>query len=116
MNGNGIFKKAYLMLGFDNENEITLSNQNNERNLEFINQIAKDLKLSPIEELSSEVIWKDNEAQAVISGVTMLLCLTEGEADKSQWFTSVYNSKRSALLCKTVLIEDNLPTAESGDV
>ena len=116
MNGYEICKKAFLMMGFDNGNEIMLHNHNSARDFEMINQIASDLKLVCPNELSDETGWSDEETQAVISGVAMLLSFIEGEIVKNQWFTSVYNAKRAALLGRVEKIEDTLPVGESGDV
>lgn len=116
MNGYELCEKAFLRLGFDNENNISLHNRSSRRTLEFINQIAEDLKIKPLNELSEELELTREETEAVCSGVAMLFSLTEGETAKNQFYTDIYNAKRAAVLSKTLRIEDTLPTAESGDI
>lgn len=116
MNGYEIFKKAFLRLGFDSGNMAVLSHEPSDRNLEFINQIAEDLKLQPLKEMSAMADWKADEIQAVVCGVAMLLSFSEGESTKNQMLTELYNAKRAALLGMVAKIEDILPVAESGDV
>lgn len=115
MNGYEICKSAFLRLGFDNENEVSLHKNTTKRDFEFINQIAKDLNLTPIEAMSQEIVWNNKQTEAVISGVAMLLCFIEGENNKSQIFTSIYNARRASLLGETAKIKDTLPVAEGGD-
>lgn len=116
MNGYEICKAAFLRLGLNSDTEIPLHSKTSKRDLEFVNHIADDLNLKPLEELSAEVEWSAKETQAVISGVAMMLSFTEGETAKNQLFTAIYNAKRAALLGKISKIEDTLPTSESGDV
>ena len=116
MNGYEICKSAFLRLGFDNETEISLHKNNSARDLEFINQIAEDLNLSTLEELSQTPEWSKKEIQAVISGLTMMLSVYEGDTSKNQIFTTIYNARRAAILGKISKIEDTLPVSESGDI
>lgn len=116
MNGYELCKRAFLRLGFDNQSDISLHNRKSRRHLEVVNQIAEDLKIKPLNELSEELVWTKEETEAVCSGVAMLLSLTEGEIAKNQFYTDIYNAKRSAVLSRTLKIEDTLPTAESGDI
>ncbi len=116
MTGYEICKKAFLRLGLEGQNEVVLHKNTSFRDLEFINQIAEDLKLSPLEEMSAVPSWSYEELQAVICGVAMLLSFSEGENSKNQLYTSIYNAKRAALLGKVEKIEDTLPNAESGEV
>lgn len=112
MTGYELLKGAFLRLGINNDTE--LLDGTSKRDLEFINQILIDLKLSPITELSEEVKCSAAEAEAVCCGIAMLLSFTLGEEDKNQIYTAIYNAKRATVLCKTEKIEDVLPKAESG--
>ena len=116
MNGYEIIKSAFLRLGLNNETEISLHGKTSKRDLEFINQIAEDLNIAPLKELSQTIEWTQKEIQAIISGVVMLLSFTECETEKNQFFTSVYNAKRASLLGEISKIEDTLPVSESGDI
>ena len=116
MNGYEICKAAHLRLGTDNPAEITLHNNTSKRDLEFINQIAEDLNLKPIAELSTKPDWDNKQIGAVISGVTMLMSFIDGETEKNRVFTAIYNAKRAALLGGIEKIKDTLPVSESGDI
>ena len=115
MNGYEIYKKALLRLGADDGDEITVSNTNFSHALESINQIAEDLHIKQISELSQELDCDIAACEAICCGVAMLLSLSYGEAQKNGIFTAVYNAKRAALLCKTLHIEDTLPVSEGGE-
>lgn len=115
MNGYDIYKKSLSRLGSDSGDEITLNNTDFLYVLECINQIAEDLKVKPINELSEEMSQNPQTIEAICCGVTMLLALNAGESQKNQIYTAIYNAKRAALLCKTFCIEDTLPIAEGGD-
>jgi len=115
MNGYDIYKKAIARLGIDSGDEITLDNTGFLHILECTNQILHDLKLNPVKELSEEIMHDASALEAICCGVTMLLALSEGETEKNQIFTAIYNAKRAALLGKTSHIEDTLPVSESGD-
>lgn len=114
MKGFELLKGAFLRLGINNSTE--LLEGTSKRDLEFINQILIDLKITPITELSQEVKCNDNQAEAVCCGLAMLLSFVLGEGDKNAIYTAIYNAKRANLLCKTEKIEDVLPKAESGDL
>lgn len=112
MKGYELLKGAFLRLGINNDTE--LLDGTSKRDLEFINQILTDLKLSPIEELSEEVECSAVVGEAVCCGIAMLLSFALGEQDKNQIYTAIYNAKRATVLCKTEKIEDVLPQAEGG--
>ena len=116
MNGYEICKTAFLRIGTENDTKTPIHSRSSNRDLEFINQIADDLNLKPLGQLSEIPNWSSKERQAVICGVAMLLSFTEGETAKNQLFTSIYNAKRAALLGSITKIEDRLPVSESGDV
>ena len=116
MNGYEICKAAFLRLGFDEDTQMPLASKDLKRNLEFINQIADDLNLKPLTELSQTPEWTSKQRQAVICGVAMLLGFTKGESSKNQLFTAIYNARRAAVLGSVSKIEDTLPVSESGEV
>ncbi len=116
MNGYEICKAAHLRLGYDNPQEITLHNNSSKRDLEFINQIAEDLNIKPLEELSEKTDWNSKQTTAVISGVAMLMSFIDGETEKNRVFTAIYNAKRASLLGGIEKIKDTLPVSESGDI
>ena len=73
-------------------------------------------QLHLIKELSDEINCDAKEADALCSGVTMLLSLSESEMAINQLYTAIYNAKRATVLGKTSKIEDALPVTESGDI
>ena len=114
MNGYMIYRKALARLGNENADEISLDNVQFTHVLELINQIASDLKVNTINELSSEVENSNDVIEAICCGTAMMLALNQGDIAKNQIFTNIYNAKRAAVLSSTSHIEDTLPIAESG--
>lgn len=115
MKGYDIYKKVLARSGFENGDEIVLHNAQFANVLEMINQIAADLKVGEITELSEEVSYSNEITEAICCGVAMLLSLNEGDFEKNQIFAGIYNAKRAAVLGKITHVEDTLPVAESGD-
>ena len=115
MNGYELCRKAILRMGRQNESDILIHSENTARDLEFLNQIAEDLKIDTLNELSDEINCDAKEADALCSGVTMLLSLSESEMAINQLYTAIYNAKRATVLGKTSKIEDTLPVTESGE-
>lgn len=113
MNGYEIYNKALIRLGYKGtgDNEV-LDSRIVGRVLEFINQIAIDLKLNTVNNLSEEISNLTEICEALCCGVAMLLSLSEGDANKNVIFTALYNAKRAGALSKASFIEDNLPVAE----
>lgn len=116
MNGYELCEKAYIRLGFNNKNTFSPHSSTSKRDLEFVNQILEDLRLNQLKELSCKVECSKEQAEAVCSGVAMLLSMCEGETEKNRLYTAVYNAKRAAVLGNVSKIEDTLPKAESGEV
>lgn len=113
MNGYDIYDRAMIRLGFKpaGKNEITDAGIIS-RAVEFINQIAADLKLRFIEDLSDNIDCSAELSEALCCGVAMLISLSEGDANKNVIFTALYNAKRTAVLSEKSFIEDALPIAE----
>lgn len=113
MNGYEIYDKAALRLGYKGTGSNgVLDTRLMGRALEFINQIALDLKLSSVEDLSKNIACSAETAEALCCGVAMLMSLCEGDTSKNVIFTALYNAKRAAALSKTELVVDTLPIAE----
>ena len=113
MNGYEIYDKAALRLGYKGTgNNGILDTRIMGRALEFINQIALDLKLKAVADLSENIDCSSETAEALCCGVAMLMSFCEGDTNKNAIFTAIYNAKRSALLSGKELIVDTLPTAE----
>lgn len=110
MKGYDIYKKAVLRLGYNEGiNERLL-----ERTPELMNQIAADLKLPEIKNLSENVAFSSVQIEALCCGTAMLLALCEGDGAKNKLFADIYNAKRAAVLSEITCVEDTLPIAESG--
>lgn len=109
MTGYDIYKKALVRLSYkDFENKLSI------KALEFINQICNDLKMPTIQSLSQNLDCSSDRIEAVCCGLMMLLTLSEGDSEKNNIYTNIYNSKRASVLSKTVYVEDVLPNIESG--
>ena len=116
MTGYDIYKKACTRVGISGAgDEIISDSRLFSRTIEFINQIASDLKMNEVENLSDELSEDREKTEALSCGVAMLLSLTCGNAEKNRIYTNIYNAKRAALLAHSSFIEDKLPIAEDGD-
>lgn len=113
MNGYDVYDRAIIRLGFKatGKNEIMDAGIMG-RAVEFINQIATDLKLKQIEALSDNIDCSAELGEALCCGVAMLISLCEGDANKNVIFTALYNAKRTTVLSSKAYIEDTLPIAE----
>ncbi len=113
MNGYEIYDKAAIRLGYKGtgKNEV-LDTRLVGRALEFVNQIALDLKLGSVNDLSEDINCSACLSEALCCGTAMLMSLSEGDTNKNVIFTALYNAKRAAALSKTAFIEDTLPIAE----
>ena len=113
MNGYDIYDRAMIRLGYKatGKNEIIDAGIMS-RATEFINQIAVDLKLKAIVDLSDNINCSNELSEALCCGVAMLISLCESDANKNVIFTALYNAKRAAVLSNKILIEDTLPIAE----
>ncbi len=113
MNGYEIYDRAMIRLGYKaiGKNEIQDVGIMG-RAAEFINQIAVDLGLKPIEDLSDNIDCSDELSEALCCGVAMLISLSDSDANKNVIFTALYNAKRATVLSGRAFIEDNLPIAE----
>lgn len=113
MKGFDIYKKAMLLLGYnDIVNNPPLQIRFEEQGAELISQIAADLQILDISSLSSDLVIDTVQAEALIYGTAMLLSLTEGDTSKNRVFTELYNAKRAAALKKIGKITDIMPHAE----
>lgn len=116
MNGYDLYKKAKARLGaIGGADEILSDTRLLERALELINQIAADLKLQTVTDLTQEIVCSDTKNEALCCGTAMLLALSEGDTAKNQLYTNIYNAKRAAALGEITRVEDRLPVAE-GEV
>lgn len=116
MTGYDIYKKACARVGISGtSDEIIVDSRLLSRALEFVNQIASDLKINEIKNLSDEIVSEPEKAEAVCCGVAMLLSLCDGNAEKNHIYTNIYNAKRATVLAHSCFIEDNLPKAEVND-
>ncbi len=113
MNGYDVYDRAIIRLGYKSTgtNEIEAEGIMG-RAVEFINQIAIDLKLKAIEQLSDNIDCSAELSEALCCGVAMLISLCEADANKNVIFTALYNAKRTAVLSGKAFIEDTLPIAE----
>lgn len=110
MTGFDVYKRCMALSGHTfSDDEVIADKVLIARIPEFINQIATDLKIENIENLSDEINASDIKIDALISGTAMLLALTEGDGDKNRIFTEIYNSKRSAALSESNRIADVFP-------
>lgn len=117
MTGYDIYKKSAARLGdSDSFNGILEDSSKLNIALEAINQIATDLKLHEINSLSDEMTIDNKQADALCSGVTMLIALSNGNTEKNNIYTGIYNAKRAMVLAEVSVIEDKLPFSESGDI
>lgn len=110
MTGFDIYNRCLALMGY-NISESSVSNQILiDKFPHILNQVASDLKIHNIKCLSENIETSPAKAEALYYGAAMLLSLTEGETDKNQVFTEIYNSKRAAALSQKECIEDVLPT------
>lgn len=110
MTGNDVYKRVLSLLGYTNsDNKITDTTNLLKRFLEVLNQICIDLKMPTLTALSQNVECTEQQFGALCYGTAMLLSLIEGDGAKNQIFTSIYNSKRAAVLSACEKIEDKLP-------
>lgn len=113
MNGYDIYDRAIIRLGYKSTGKTEITDSGIMiRAVEFINQIAIDLKLGPIKDLSDKIECSNEFSEALCCGVAMLISLSEGDANKNVIFTALYNAKRAAVLSSKAFIEDTLPTME----
>lgn len=113
MKGSEIYKKAMLLLGYnDIIDNSSLQTRFEEQGAELISQIADDLQISGIESLSSDLEINTAQREALIYGTAMLLSLTEGDTSKNRIFAELYNAKRAAALKRTVGILNVMPLTE----
>ena len=115
MTGFDIFRRCVVLLGYSNNAEETVSGKALlSRMPDIINQIALDLKIEPIVELSSKIDADKDVLDALCNGCTMLLALSEGDGAKNQLFATIYNAKRAAVLGGSYTKSDVMPTPSDG--
>lgn len=110
MKGNELLSRALVLLGRDGGIDDSLA----VRGANVINQILLDLKLSPLERLSSDAGLSPAQEDAVCYGAAMLLSVTEGDTGRNAFLTQAYSAKRAAALAKTERVSDCLPTVTEG--
>lgn len=117
MTGYDIYKRCMALMGYtESSGEVVIDHTLISRFTEFLNQIALDLKLPPVKNLSEKISASDAKADALCYGTAMLLSFSEGDMTKNQFFTNIYNSKRSSALSESSTISDVLPNVGSGGV
>ena len=117
MTGYDIYKRCMALMGYTTSNDEVISDHTLiSRFTEIINQIALDLKLSPIQSLSDKISVNDAKTDALCYGAAMLLSFSEGDLTRNQFFTNIYNSKRNIALSEITSISDVLPSVGSGGV
>lgn len=113
MNGYDVYDRAMIRLGYKATGKTEIMDTGIiGRAVELINQIAIDLKLKAIDELSDNIECSAELSEALCCGVAMLISLCEADANKNVIFTALYNAKRAAVLSGKSFIEDTLPIAE----
>lgn len=117
MTGYDIYKRCMALMGYVASNDEVISDHTLiSRFTEIINQIALDLKISPIKALADEISVNGAKTEALCYGAAMLLSFSEGDMTKNQFFTKIYNSKRNIALSEITNISDVLPSVGSGGV
>lgn len=107
MSGYDIYKKALLRLGLEkNEQKFC------EVGFEYLNQIAADLKIGEIKNLSDELILSDDLRETVVIGVMMLLTVNIGDTIQNKLYTDLYNAKRAKILSSNETVSDVLPAVK----
>lgn len=113
MNGYEIYDKAMTRLGYKGtDNTAVPDSRLVSRALEFINQIALDLKLGAVDDMSKEINCSAEFAEALCCGTAMLLSMCVSDTNKNVIFTAIYNAKRAELLSGISYIKDTLPVTE----
>lgn len=105
MNGYSIYKKAILRLGYNDAENSRLT----DRAAEFLNQILTDLNLENTTGLLCELSLSEEVCDTVVSGLAMLLALSEGDGERNELFAGIYNAKRGKLLSLGEERKDVLP-------
>jgi hypothetical protein len=114
MTGYDIYKNAIIRLGYPNGN-----NSENEKRLfksapEFISLICNNLNLFAPKDLSEEFTLTEQQAEAVCCGLCMLISRSEGDKNKCDLYTAVYNNARAKVLFNSSVIKDTLPSTVDG--
>lgn len=110
MTGLDIYKRCIALMGYTSTESDAVSDHTIiERFPEIINQVAADLKIEPIKSLTEIISATDAKTDALCYGAAMFLALSEGDGDKNQLFSSIYNAKRATALSSTDSISDVLP-------
>ncbi len=113
MTGYDIYKKSCSALGYFNLEE-GHSPLRGDAAKDMINQICGDLKLKPIKSLSEELSFTQNQLQALIYGLCMLLSTALRDSDGNGAYSRLYKVKRATLLAESVSREDVLPKPSDG--
>lgn len=113
MTGTEIYKRAMLMLGYnDCDGNIAEEQAHASRAVDVINQIGLDLCcMPPITTLSDEIQVSERVEEAMPYGVGMLLALSENDGAKNTLFCELYNLKRAAARRCVHTVRDTLPVS-----
>ena len=107
MNGYDIFKKSLIRLSLTKFEE-----KLSETALEYLNDIAADLKLCEIKNLNDSFELTSGVKEALTYGLMMLITLNVGDTAQNKLYTDLYNAKRALVLSSKDTIEDILPKTE----
>ena len=117
MTGYDLYKRCMALMGYVTSSDEAISDHTLiSRFTEIINQVALDLKIPPIGTLSEEISISEAKKDALCYGAAMVLSFSEGDMTKNQFFTKIYNSKRSIALSEVTKISDILPSVGSGGI
>ena len=109
MKAYDFYKKALLRLHLEKFEEKLCDSA-----LEFMNEIAADLKIGEIKTLNCELELSTELKEGFLSGLVMLLSLAVGDTQQNSLYTELYNAKRAKILSVCESVEDRLPTCEGG--
>ena len=111
MTGYDLLKKSLLRLGYENLKGESFF----ERGIEAINQICNDLNVEEINNLADVISTTNEGIECLVIGIAMILSFAEGDSEKNQIFTPLYNAKRASFLSKIDYIVNKMPVAEGSD-
>lgn len=115
MTGNELYKRVLILLGYyGNETIKTDTDYLLKRVPDIMNQICLDLKIPPLQKLSDNINANAAKTDALCYGTAMLLTLVEGDGEKNELFTKMYNAKRATALSEKEMVEDKLPNVSYG--
>lgn len=115
MTGNDVYTRTLALLGYLNTSYLNAGMDNLLKRMpDVIEQVCLDLKMPKIYRLSDEIVATEEQCDALCYGTAMIVALMEGDGEKNELFTKIYNAKRATALSRIEKIEDKLPTASYG--